>query len=151
MIQKRTADAATPRATPSPVLGRGGRGPVSGARGRWAMTGADAVRDDELLAAAADGDPDAWDLLVDRLLPQVWRAALDAGLGEPGAGDVCQVVCVRLAQSLHEMAPGGQVRRHVARITDEECRRAAPRAARAQAAPCDQGNGVLAGCFAAAT
>lgn len=115
------------------------------------MTGADGVRDDELLAAAADGDPDAWDLLVDRLLPHVWRAALDAGLGEPDAGDVCQVVCVRLAQSLHEMAPGGHVRRHVARVTDEECRRAAARGARAQAAPGEQADGVFAGCFAAAT
>jgi DNA-directed RNA polymerase specialized sigma24 family protein len=115
------------------------------------MTGADAVRDDDLLVAAADGDPDAWDLLVDRILPHVWRAALDAGLGEPDAGDVCQLVCVRLAQSLHEIGPGGRVRHHVARISDEECRRAAARAARARAARRAEAGGLFAGCVVAAT
>jgi DNA-directed RNA polymerase specialized sigma24 family protein len=115
-----------------------------------------AWREVQLTMAAADGDPFAWDTLVDRLLPDVWATAVGFGLGEQDTVDVCQVVCVRLAQNLHELAIGGRVAAYVARIADEECRRAGALAVRRDAGPVDlpdaaDRHAALAGCVAVAT
>lgn len=79
----------------------------------------------EVLAAAADGDPLAWDALVSAMLPIVWQATLTSALAEEEAAEVCQVVTVRLAQHLHELAANGDVVAWLAHEAKRECQRVA--------------------------
>ena len=83
----------------------------------------------QLLAAAARGDAASWDALVEIILPELWATALSFGLDEGDAADACRAVCVRLAQSLHELATGNALAWWLARAGREECRRAAAQAA----------------------
>ncbi|HLZ38491.1 MAG TPA: sigma factor [Mycobacteriales bacterium] len=88
-----------------------------------------ATVESRLLRAAAGGDPSAWELLVERILPDLWATALSFGLDDRDATDVCGVVSVRLAQSLHEVATSGALAAWLARTGREECSRAAAEAA----------------------
>lgn len=49
------------------------------------------------------GDAAAWDRLVDRHAGAVWQRAVDAGLPPGVAAEVCELVWLRLAQSLPEL------------------------------------------------
>lgn len=53
-----------------------------------------------LLAAAAGGDPQAWDLLVARYARLVWSIARSLRLPEADAADVCQTTWLRLVEHL---------------------------------------------------
>jgi DNA-directed RNA polymerase specialized sigma24 family protein len=67
-------------------------------RGR-AITGQWAI--DDCVAAARDGDQEAWDHLVDRFAPAVWDAARRCGLSTADAARVSQATWLRLLEHLH--------------------------------------------------
>lgn len=56
-----------------------------------------------LLAAASDGDADAWSLLVDQFAPLVWSVARGYRLGAPSTDDLVQTVWLRLAEHSHRI------------------------------------------------
>jgi RNA polymerase sigma factor (sigma-70 family) len=53
-----------------------------------------------LLAAAANGDQDAWNRLVDRFGRLVWSIARSFRLGDADAADICQTTWLRLVEHL---------------------------------------------------
>jgi Sigma-70 region 2 len=53
-----------------------------------------------LLDAAAGGDQKAWNALVDRYAPAVWRTLRLFGLSSDDMSDVSQIVWLRLAENL---------------------------------------------------
>lgn len=86
-----------------------------------------------LLDRAADGDQDAWRLLVERNGAVVWGAARAYSMSRADAEDVCQVTWMLLAENLHglrqpEALPGWlttTARREALRLTKAR-RREAP-------------------------
>lgn len=61
-------------------------------------------RDRQLVRAAALGDELAWASLVDAHGQLVWSVLQDCGLGRDEAAAACEIVWVRLAQSLTELS-----------------------------------------------
>jgi hypothetical protein len=59
----------------------------------------------ELARAAAAGDRDAWDALVDRHVATLWTVAARHGLADPDAADVVQVAWLRLLEHVAELRP----------------------------------------------
>ena len=59
--------------------------------------------DSELVSACTNGASWAWDALIDRYKRLVYSIALRAGLTEPDAADVFQVVFTRLFEGLHKI------------------------------------------------
>jgi DNA-directed RNA polymerase specialized sigma24 family protein len=53
------------------------------------------------VAAARDGDREAWDQLVERFAPAVWDAARKQGLSTADAARVSQATWLRLLEHLH--------------------------------------------------
>ncbi len=53
-----------------------------------------------MIRAAADGDSDAWDALVDRFARLIWAVARSHGLSVADADDVSQTTWLRLAEHL---------------------------------------------------
>lgn len=72
-----------------------GRPQAEGARAAAA-----AVEDRQLMRTAAEGSVEAWFTLVASYAPDVWEWAIGAGSDEQTAAEVCEVVWLRLAQSL---------------------------------------------------
>lgn len=56
-----------------------------------------------LLAAAAGGDQNAWDRLVDRFSRLVWSVARGFRLSDADAADVCQTTWLRLVEHLQSI------------------------------------------------
>ena len=75
-----------------------------------------------LLRSAAQGDTHAWDALVDAYLPQLWRSTAEAGLDADAAAQVCEVVWLRLVQSL-ALLEDESVGSWLQRVAVEECAR----------------------------
>ncbi len=69
----------------------------------------DMRHDEVLLAAAAAGDQDAWDQLVDRYAQLVWDVARGYSLDSVLAGDVCTVTWLRCADHLDDLARGADL------------------------------------------
>ena len=58
------------------------------------------VEDNRLVRSAAEGSVEAWFALVASYAPDVWAWAIGAGGDEEVAAEACEVVWLRLAQSL---------------------------------------------------
>lgn len=54
----------------------------------------------ELVRRAAAADPDAWQIIVDRYQPMLWRIALGHRLVTVDAADVCQYTWLRLTEHI---------------------------------------------------
>lgn len=54
----------------------------------------------ELLAAASDGDSQAWGLIVERYERLVWSVVRGYRLGDASSADVCQTVWMRLVENV---------------------------------------------------
>jgi hypothetical protein len=65
--------------------------------------------DRALVAAAAGGDPAAWDALVDRYVQSVWTTAIGRGLDPSRAAQVSAVTWLRCADHLDELTDAGNV------------------------------------------
>lgn len=62
----------------------------------------------ELVSAAADGDPAAWNAIVDRYARLVWTVARSFQLSAADAADVSQATWLRLVEHLHTVrSPDG--------------------------------------------
>lgn len=57
----------------------------------------------DLVAAAAAGDSQAWEALVDRFAPTVWAVARSHRLSASDAADVSQTTWLRLVENLHRI------------------------------------------------
>jgi RNA polymerase sigma factor (sigma-70 family) len=71
-----------------------------------------AARDEEvarLVAAAAAGDPQAWDALVSRYVALLWSIALRHGLNESDAADVVQNTWLRLFEHINDVREPARV------------------------------------------
>lgn len=90
--------------------------------------------DRQLVRAAALGDADAWDELVDVHAPALWAHVRGAGLGADEATAVCELVWVRLAQALPDLG-GEPLSGWLHRTAATETEHAHVRAGRAAARP----------------
>jgi DNA-directed RNA polymerase specialized sigma24 family protein len=78
---------------------------------------------DEAVCAAVAGEASAWDRLVDENLATVWAVLLEEGLDERDSADICEVVWLRLAQSLPRFHSHEDVRRWLTAVSTVEARR----------------------------
>src|SRR5262249_27942912 len=83
-------------APPAPP-GGGGRRPGGGRADGHA---GDERTDGELVAGAAEGDAESWNLLVKRFAGLIWAISRSCGLSAAEAADVNQVVWLRLLENL---------------------------------------------------
>lgn len=79
-------------------------------------------RDEQLLAAAGQGDADAWAVLVDRHCELVWSTAVRLVGGELG-GVVSQLVWLRLASCLGGQHLSGGTQAWLRQSVWDECGR----------------------------
>jgi RNA polymerase sigma factor (sigma-70 family) len=84
----------------------------------------------ELVAAAADGDHDAWNALVERYASLVWSIARAHRLGPADAADVSQTVWLRLVEHLGRLRQPEALAGWLATTTKHECLRWIRRAGR---------------------
>jgi RNA polymerase sigma factor (sigma-70 family) len=71
--------------------------------------------------AAAAGDTEAWNDLVDRYAGLVWAVARGEGLSHADAADVCQTTWLRLAEHLGRLRTPESVGTWLARTARHEC------------------------------
>jgi RNA polymerase sigma factor (sigma-70 family) len=94
------------------------------------------VRDDPsvvaLVARAKEGDPSAWDELVERYAPLVWSICRRHRLGGPEADDVGQSVWLRLVEQLDTLREPAALPGWLATTTRRECLRVTRVAGRRQ-------------------
>ena len=84
----------------------------------------------ELVRAAAEGDSEAWDALVERFGRLVWAITRAHGLGDADAADVSQTVWLRLAEHIGSLREPDRVGAWLATTARFECLRAVKHAAR---------------------
>src|SRR5436305_14782400 len=77
----------------------------------------------ELVHAAADGDQDAWDALVDRFAGLVWSIARAHRLSAADAADVSQTTWLRLVEHLGRIRDPERVGAWLASTARHECLR----------------------------
>lgn len=77
----------------------------------------------ELVAAAAIGDQEAWNALVDRFSGLVWSIARAHRLGDADAADVSQTTWLRLVEHLGRLRDPGSVGAWLATTARHECLR----------------------------
>lgn len=94
----------------------------------------------ELMVAAADGDTEAWDVLLKRFSGLVWSIARVYRLGPADAADVSQVVWLRLLENLGRIRQPDNVGSWLASVTRHECLRIVQRSDREMATPDDIGS-----------
>jgi RNA polymerase sigma factor (sigma-70 family) len=83
-----------------------------------------------LVAAAADGDDQAWGALVQRFSGLVWSISRAHGLGPADAADVSQTAWLRLVEHLTRIREPDRVGAWLAATTRHECIRVLRRAGR---------------------
>ena len=83
-----------------------------------------------LVAAANDGDSDAWSELVDRFAALVWSVARSHRLNPSDAADVSQTVWLRLVEHLGRLREPDALPGWIATTTRNECLRTLRRAGR---------------------
>ncbi|MEN3309236.1 MAG: hypothetical protein V7603_5438 [Micromonosporaceae bacterium] len=76
-----------------------------------------------LVLAARDGDPEAWQQIVERYAPLVWGICRRFTLGRPDADDVGQAVWLSLFQHLAAIREPAALPGWLARTTRNECLR----------------------------
>jgi DNA-directed RNA polymerase specialized sigma24 family protein len=74
------------------------------------------------VAAAAAGDQDAWDRLVDRHAQRVWSTARAFGLDVAAASLVCQLSWIRLADHLDALRSEEQLCNWLCAAAEHEAR-----------------------------
>ena len=79
--------------------------------------------DGSLVRRAAEGDSDAWNLLVARHAGRMWAVARSFRLGEADAADVVQVAWLRLTENLGRLHDGDAVGAWLVTTTRRECLR----------------------------
>jgi RNA polymerase sigma factor (sigma-70 family) len=84
----------------------------------------------ELVAAAAAGDQQAWDALVDRYTSLLWSVARSYRLSAPDAADVVQTTWLRLVEHLGQIADPDRLPGWLATSARRECLRLLRRADR---------------------
>src|SRR5262245_9976837 len=84
----------------------------------------------ELVQAAADGDRDAWDALVDRYNGLVWSVARSHRLSTVDASDVVQTTWLRLVEHLGRLQDPERVGAWLATTARRECLRTLRHSAR---------------------
>jgi RNA polymerase sigma factor (sigma-70 family) len=77
----------------------------------------------ELLAAAADGDPSAWDALVERFSGLLWSITRSYRLGDADAADVLQTTWLRLLEHLDRIAEPERLPAWLATVARNEIHR----------------------------
>jgi RNA polymerase sigma factor (sigma-70 family) len=82
----------------------------------------------ELVAAAAAGDQQAWDALVDRYASLLWSVARSYRLSAPDAADVVQTTWLRLVEHLGQIADPDRLPGWLATSARRECLRVLRRA-----------------------
>lgn len=83
-----------------------------------------------VVAAAAAGEAEAWDRLVDQYSRLVWAVARDHGLSASDAADVSQTTWLRLAEHLHRLRDPERIGLWLATTARNECLRTLRRAQR---------------------
>ena len=81
--------------------------------------------DRALVAAAAGGDPAAWDALVDRYVQSVWTTAIGRGLDPSRAAQVSAVTWLRCVDRLDDISRTDDLARWLSENTAIEARRVA--------------------------
>jgi RNA polymerase sigma factor (sigma-70 family) len=84
----------------------------------------------DLVAAARDGDDEAWASLVDRYSGMVWAVARGHRLSHADATDVSQTVWLRLAEHLHRLREPAAVGGWLATVARNESLRLTRQSAR---------------------
>ena len=82
----------------------------------------EAALDDQLLTDAAEGDPAAWAVLVDRHCELVWTTAVQL-VGDELGGVVSELVWLRLASCLGGQQPSGGTGEWLRQAVWDECAR----------------------------
>ena len=77
----------------------------------------------ELVAAAGDGDSDAWDAIVDRYARLVWSVARGFSLASADAADVSQTTWLRLVEHLDKVREPEHLGGWLASTARHECLR----------------------------
>lgn len=80
-------------------------------------------RSEELVLAAAKGDPRAWEGLVDAYAGLVWAIARNHRLGASDAADVSQVTWLRLMENIQRLREPSRVGAWLATTARRECLR----------------------------
>lgn len=88
----------------------------------------DDASNDELLKAAASGDQQAWDALVDRYTGLLWNLTRQYRLPVADAADVVQTTWLRLVENLGRIEDPGRLPGWLATTTRRECLRVSRRA-----------------------
>jgi RNA polymerase sigma factor (sigma-70 family) len=93
-----------------------------------ARKGTQPMREDlaitDLVTRAQDGDPEAWDALVERLTPLIWSICRRYRLVGADAEDVAQMVWLRLVDQLDKIRDPAAIVGWLATTTRRECCRA---------------------------
>lgn len=84
----------------------------------------------ELVRAAAEREPGAWDALVDRFAELIWAVARGLGLSPADAADVSQTTWLRLAEHLGRLREPDRVGAWLATTARNESLRTLKRASR---------------------
>jgi RNA polymerase sigma factor (sigma-70 family) len=90
----------------------------------------DAADVSALVRAAAGGEEDAWDALVDLFGELIWAVARGLGLSQADAADVCQTTWLRLAEHVSRLREPDRVGAWLATTARNEALRTLKRAAR---------------------
>jgi len=85
-----------------------------------------------LLAAAADGDPDAWQRIVDQHSGLLWSIARGFRLNTADAGDAVQLTWLRLVENLDTIQEPDRLAAWLATTVRRECLQLIRRGARTQ-------------------
>lgn len=91
-----------------------------------------------LLAAAAAGDPSAWDALVDRFSGLLWATARSHRLGHSDASDVVQTTWLRLLENLGRIQDPERLGGWLATVARRECLLVLRRGDREPPVPADE-------------
>lgn len=67
------------------------------------------IDNESLVAAAANGDQESWEILVNRYADLVWAVARSFRLSRADAADVSQATWLRLVEHLHDIRDPSQV------------------------------------------
>ena len=76
-----------------------------------------------LVRRAAEGDPWAWERLIDQYARLVWAITRDFKLGESDAADVTQVTWLRLLENIRKIENPDRVGSWLAATARNECLR----------------------------
>ena len=77
----------------------------------------------DLVAAARNGDKQAWDAIVERYAPLVWSICRRYGISGPAAEDVAQYVWLHLVESLNNLRDPAALPSWISTTTRRECYR----------------------------